>query len=451
MVTSTPGQLSRPGVSALQGLLRDAGAPRGAAGRHRGGESPPLFRRHHAARHRHGPSCCPRLIRSSSTRRIKLPRNGFTPLVFGETLSTAQVSRTRARFGARRAGALPATPSTGSSSVRRLERAARDDGLAFKGKIRGALVDRLVAPDDHPLFARARSASKRNSTHSSPRLAGQAERAESIGACLRRARELQEGVLAGWTRRPPTELGERRTVGYGAEALPRRARIAKTTKRADPTDEEVRSDRSLRAHGAAVARRRSRSRRSSPSSAPEMPARGSLTSATLSVRGDFYALRRAMGLNAKRSMTLPRPFRLHPSQGPCTVPRICRSRRRRCSPTLFRRSLAGNRPRAAASSCCARRCAPSDRISADTARCDRGARLELSAAGSGRCKAARNCSIVFARTATRFLSAVRLLGRRRRAGAAAPSLVVIDKLCRALPDDPVLSVKRARCAHEERS
>ncbi|TGT14672.1 ATP-dependent DNA helicase, partial [Mesorhizobium sp. M3A.F.Ca.ET.174.01.1.1] len=58
-------------------------------------------------------------------------------------------------------------------------------------------------PDDHPLFA-ALEALETELDALESALAGQAERAESIGACLRRARELQ-AVLAGWTT-PPTEL-----------------------------------------------------------------------------------------------------------------------------------------------------------------------------------------------------------------------------------------------------
>ena len=188
-----------------------------------------------------------------------------------------------------------------------LERAARDVRLAFKEDSVRLSIGQL--PDDHPLFA-ALEALEAELDALESALAGQAERAESIGACLRRARELQ-GVLAGWTT-PPTEL-ERQTADTD-----RSASAEAKNERADP-NEKVRwievFAHTVQLHETPLS--------VAPIFAKQragVPRAWIFTSATLSVRGDFTHYAAQMGLNAKRSMTLPSPFD-YPSQGLLYVPR----------------------------------------------------------------------------------------------------------------------------------
>jgi len=137
-------------------------------------------------------------------------------------------------------------------------------------------------------------------------LSSQAERAESIGACLRRARELQ-GILAGWTT-PPTETERDAAAGAaGAKAAV-----------SDP-NEKVRwievFAHTVQLHETPLS--------VAPIFAKQragVPRAWIFTSATLSVRGDFTHYAAQMGLNARRSMTLPSPFD-YPAQGLLYVPR----------------------------------------------------------------------------------------------------------------------------------
>ncbi|ACD16919.1 ATP-dependent DNA helicase [Paraburkholderia phytofirmans] len=224
-------------------------------------------------------------------------------LFFGETLSTTQfleLARDSVAEGLGHARETVDWVKLGAT----LERAARDVRLAFKEDSVRLSIGQLA--DDHPLFPALETLETELDALASA-LAGQAERAESIGACLRRARELQ-GVLAGWTTPPtPTER----------EA----ADVASTdgkTERADP-NEKVRwievFSHTVQLHETPLS--------VAPIFAKQragVPRAWIFTSATLSVRGDFTHYAAQMGLNAKRSMTLPSPFD-YPTQGLLYVPR----------------------------------------------------------------------------------------------------------------------------------
>jgi ATP-dependent DNA helicase DinG len=224
-------------------------------------------------------------------------------LFFGETLSTTQfleLARDSVAEGLGHARETVDWVTLGST----LERAARDVRLAFKEDSVRLSIGQL--PDDHPLFPALETLETELDALASA-LAGQAERAESIGACLRRARELQ-GVLAGWTT-PPTE-----TERAAAEQAPADGKA----ERADP-NEKVRwievFSHTVQLHETPLS--------VAPIFAKQragVPRAWIFTSATLSVRGDFTHYAAQMGLNAKRSMTLPSPFD-YPTQGLLYVPR----------------------------------------------------------------------------------------------------------------------------------
>ncbi|PRX27597.1 ATP-dependent DNA helicase DinG [Paraburkholderia sp. BL18I3N2] len=224
-------------------------------------------------------------------------------LFFGETLSTTQfleLARDSVAEGLGHARETVDWVKLGAT----LERAARDVRLAFKEDSVRLSIGQL--PDDHPLFPALETLETELDALASA-LAGQAERAESIGACLRRARELQ-GVLAGWTT-PPTQTERAAADGASADGK---------TERADP-NEKVRwievFSHTVQLHETPLS--------VAPIFAKQragVPRAWIFTSATLSVRGDFTHYAAQMGLNAKRSMTLPSPFD-YPTQGLLYVPR----------------------------------------------------------------------------------------------------------------------------------
>jgi len=227
-------------------------------------------------------------------------------LFFGETLSTTQfleLARDSVAEGLSHARETIDWVKLGAT----LERAARDVRLAFKEDSVRLSIGQL--PDDHPLFPALETLETELDALASA-LAGQAERAESLGACLRRARELQ-GVLAGWTT-PPTEA-ER-----NAAETSQTASSDGKSERADP-NEKVRwievFSHTVQLHETPLS--------VAPIFAKQragVPRAWIFTSATLSVRGDFTHYAAQMGLNAKRSMTLPSPFD-YPTQGLLYVPR----------------------------------------------------------------------------------------------------------------------------------
>ncbi|MFM0119876.1 ATP-dependent DNA helicase [Paraburkholderia sp. RL18-101-BIB-B] len=224
-------------------------------------------------------------------------------LFFGETLSTTQfleLARDSVAEGLGHARETVDWVKLGAT----LERAARDVRLAFKEDTVRLSIGQL--PDDHPLFPALETLETELGALASA-LAGQAERAESIGACLRRARELQ-GVLAGWTT-PPTQTEREAADAASADGK---------TERADP-NEKVRwievFSHTVQLHETPLS--------VAPIFAKQragVPRAWIFTSATLSVRGDFTHYAAQMGLNAKRSMTLPSPFD-YPTQGLLYVPR----------------------------------------------------------------------------------------------------------------------------------
>ncbi|MGF6696793.1 ATP-dependent DNA helicase DinG [Paraburkholderia sp. MM5496-R1] len=224
-------------------------------------------------------------------------------LFFGETLSTAQfleLARDSVAEGLGHARDAVDWVKLGAT----LERAARDVRLAFKEDSVRLSIGQL--PDDHPLFAALETLEAELDALASA-LAGQAERAESLGACLRRARELQD-VLSGWTT-PPTSAERDVVATREGDA---------SAERADP-NEKVRwievFSHTVQLHETPLS--------VAPIFAKQragVPRAWIFTSATLSVRGDFTHYAAQMGLNSKRSMTLPSPFD-YPSQGLLYVPR----------------------------------------------------------------------------------------------------------------------------------
>ncbi|MBU9169178.1 ATP-dependent DNA helicase [Burkholderia gladioli] len=230
-------------------------------------------------------------------------------LFFGETLSTTQMlelARDTVVEGLAHARDAVEWVKLGAA----LERAARDVRLAFAD---GGIVRVSLAQlgEDHPLFAALDDVDAALDALASA-LAGQAERAESLGACLRRARELQ-GILAGWVAPDAAVASAAKTVkevAAGGEAA--------EAKRDDP-DEKVRwvevFSQTVQLHETPLS--------VAPIFAKQragVPRAWIFTSATLSVRGDFTHYAAQMGLSSRRSMTLPSPFD-YPAQGLLYVPR----------------------------------------------------------------------------------------------------------------------------------
>ncbi|MCP3714781.1 ATP-dependent DNA helicase [Paraburkholderia sp. CNPSo 3281] len=228
-------------------------------------------------------------------------------LFFGETLSTAQfleLARDCVAEGLSHARDAVEWVKLGAA----LERAARDVRLAFKEDSLRLSITQL--PEDHPLFDALDALQTELGTLATA-LAGQAERAESIGACLRRARELQ-GILAGWTA-PQGAAPAREARKADADGQDEKADAP------DDTDEKVRwvevFSHTVQLHETPLS--------VAPIFAKQragVPRTWVFTSATLSVRGDFTHYAAQMGLSSRRSMTLPSPFD-YPTQGLLYVPR----------------------------------------------------------------------------------------------------------------------------------
>ncbi|XQM29957.1 ATP-dependent DNA helicase [Burkholderia gladioli] len=230
-------------------------------------------------------------------------------LFFGETLLTTQMlelARDTVVEGLAHARDAVEWVKLGAA----LERAARDVRLAFAdgGVVRVSLAQ---LGEDHPLFAALDDVDAALDALASA-LAGQAERAESLGACLRRARELQ-GILAGWVAPDAAAASAAKTVKVAAAGGE-----AAEAKRDDP-DEKVRwvevFSQTVQLHETPLS--------VAPIFAKQragVPRAWIFTSATLSVRGDFTHYAAQMGLSSRRSMTLPSPFD-YPAQGLLYVPR----------------------------------------------------------------------------------------------------------------------------------
>ncbi|MEX3605852.1 MAG: ATP-dependent DNA helicase [Burkholderia sp.] len=228
-------------------------------------------------------------------------------LFFGETLSTTQMLELvhdTVVEGLAHARDAVEWVKLGTA----LERAARDVRLAFSD---GGIVHVSLAQlgEDHPLFAALDDVDTALDALVSA-LAGQAERAESLGACLRRARELQ-GILAGWV------------------ASDAAANVAKTAKEVTAGGEAAEAkcgDPNEKVRWVEVFSQTVQLHETPLSVAPifakqraGVPRAWIFTSATLSVRGDFTHYAAQMGLSSRRSMTLPSPFD-YPAQGLLYVP-----------------------------------------------------------------------------------------------------------------------------------
>ncbi|WP_027793551.1 ATP-dependent DNA helicase [Paraburkholderia acidipaludis] len=227
-------------------------------------------------------------------------------LFFGETLSTSQfleLARDCVAEGLSHARDAVEWVKLGAA----LERAARDARLAFKEDSLRLSIAQLAG--DHPLFD-ALDALQTELVVLATALAGQAERAESLGACLRRARELQ-GMLAGWTA-PQTDAATMREADLteaGKEGEGDRADADEKVRWVEVFSHTVQLHETPLSVAPIFAKQRA-----------GVPRTWIFTSATLSVRGDFTHYAAQMGLNARRSMTLPSPFD-YPEQGLLYVPR----------------------------------------------------------------------------------------------------------------------------------
>ena len=224
-------------------------------------------------------------------------------LFFGETLSTTQIlelARDTVAEGLSHARDAVEWVKLGGS----LERAARDVRLAFADD---TIVRMSLAQlgDDHPLFG-ALDTLEAALDALADALASQAERAESLGACLRRARELQD-LLAGWVAPGaaeeaalPADGGKQAGDADGPNGKVRWVEVFSHTVQLHETPLSV---------APIFAKQRA-----------GVPRAWIFTSATLSVRGDFAHYAAQMGLSSRRSMTLASPFD-YQTQGLLYVPR----------------------------------------------------------------------------------------------------------------------------------
>ena len=223
-------------------------------------------------------------------------------LFFGETLSTAQLlelARDVVAEGLAHARDAVEWVKLGAA----LERAARDVRLAFKDDT--LRVSAAQLGDEHALYG-ALDALEVALEAVAAALAGQAERAESLGACLRRARELQD-QLSRWTTLPadetPAATASSATAPSGGADFNERIRWVEVFAHSVQLHETPLSVAPIFAKQRAG-----------------VPRAWIFTSATLSVRGDFTHYAAQMGLDARRSMTLPSPFD-YGTQGLLYVPR----------------------------------------------------------------------------------------------------------------------------------
>ncbi|WP_027784571.1 MULTISPECIES: ATP-dependent DNA helicase [Burkholderia] len=226
-------------------------------------------------------------------------------LFFGETLSTTQIlelARDTVAEGLSHARDAVEWVKLGGD----LERAARDLRLAFANDqiVRMSLAQ---LGDDHPMFGALDALDVALDALASA-LASQAERAESLGACLRRARELQD-LLAGWVAPGAAEAAAKADAAAAGD---------KAASDGDP-NEKVRwvevFAHTVQLHETPLS--------VAPIFAKQragVPRAWVFTSATLSVRGDFTHYAAQMGLSSRRSMTLASPFD-YQSQGLLYVPR----------------------------------------------------------------------------------------------------------------------------------
>jgi ATP-dependent DNA helicase DinG len=233
-------------------------------------------------------------------------------LFFGETLSTAQLlelARDTVAEGLGHARDAAEWVKLGAA----LERAARDVRLVFKDD--SMRLSAALLADDHPLFGALDDVEAALDALASA-LASQAERAESLGACLRRARELQD-QLARWATLPAEP--DRAAAAQTAKPSSAGTRPSEDKTTQTSPDDVIRwievFSHTVQLHETPLS--------VAPIFAKQragVPRAWVFTSATLSVRGDFTHYAAQMGLDARRSMTLPSPFD-YPTQGLLYVPR----------------------------------------------------------------------------------------------------------------------------------
>ncbi|MBU9464258.1 ATP-dependent DNA helicase [Burkholderia multivorans] len=226
-------------------------------------------------------------------------------LFFGETLSTTQIlelARDTVAEGLSHARDAVEWVKLGGA----LERAARDVRLAFADDqiVRMSLAQ---LGDDHPLFA-ALDALEAALDALASALASQAERAESLGACLRRARELQD-LLAGWVARGAAEAAAQADAAAAGDAPAAAGDPNEKVRWVEVFAHTVQLHETPLSVAPIFAKQRA-----------GVPRAWIFTSATLSVRGDFTHYAAQMGLSSRRSMTLASPFD-YQTQGLLYVPR----------------------------------------------------------------------------------------------------------------------------------
>ncbi|AOJ21845.1 helicase [Burkholderia cenocepacia] len=226
-------------------------------------------------------------------------------LFFGETLSTTQIlelARDTVAEGLSHARDAVEWVKLGGD----LERAARDLRLAFAD---GQIVRMSLAQlgDDHPMFGALDALDVALDALASA-LASQAERAESLGACLRRARELQD-LLAGWVAPGAAEAAAQADAAAAGDNAASDGDPNEKVRWVEVFAHTVQLHETPLSVAPIFAKQRA-----------GVPRAWVFTSATLSVRGDFTHYAAQMGLSSRRSMTLASPFD-YQSQGLLYVPR----------------------------------------------------------------------------------------------------------------------------------
>ncbi|WP_406805353.1 ATP-dependent DNA helicase [Burkholderia semiarida] len=226
-------------------------------------------------------------------------------LFFGETLSTTQIlelARDTVAEGLSHARDAVEWVKLGGD----LERAARDLRLAFANDqiVRMSLAQ---LGDDHPMFGALDALDVALDALASA-LASQAERAESLGACLRRARELQD-LLAGWIAPGAAEAAAQADAAAAGDNAASAGDPNEKVRWVEVFAHTVQLHETPLSVAPIFAKQRA-----------GVPRAWVFTSATLSVRGDFTHYAAQMGLSSRRSMTLASPFD-YQSQGLLYVPR----------------------------------------------------------------------------------------------------------------------------------
>ena len=240
-------------------------------------------------------------------------------LFFGETVSTGQLlelARDTVVEGLSHARDAGDWRELGAA----LERAARDARLAFRQDIVRLSIAQL--DDDHP-FHEALDTVEEALEALAAMLGKQAERAESLGNCLKRARTLQDG-LSRWREgayaEPPAMVDQITTADGKATATATAtataavktdvAAAAGTTSGTGARERTIDTVRWIEVFTHSV-----QLHQTPLSVAPifakqraGVPRAWVFTSATLSVKNDFTHYAAQMGLSAERSMTLPSPF-----------------------------------------------------------------------------------------------------------------------------------------------